>query len=59
MAGPSNHYVFDACALIAFLNADSFALALAAQLDASLISTDHHEFDDVEKSGEVKFFWLR
>jgi predicted nucleic acid-binding protein len=39
--------------------ADSFALALATQLDASLISTDHHEVDDVEKSGEAKFFWLR
>ena len=39
--------------------ADSFALALTTQLNASLISTDHHEFDDVEKSDEVKFFWLR
>ena len=39
--------------------ADSFALALATQLDASLVSTDHHEFDEVDKSGEVTFFWLR
>ena len=39
--------------------ADSFALALATQLGASLVSTDHHEFDNVEKSGEVKFLWLR
>lgn len=39
--------------------ADSFALALARQLGASLVSTDHHEFDDVEKSGEARFFWLR
>lgn len=39
--------------------ADSFALALATQLDASLVSTDHHEFDAVDKSDEVAFFWLR
>lgn len=39
--------------------ADSFALALATQLDAFLISTDHHEFDAVEKAGDAKFFWLR
>jgi predicted nucleic acid-binding protein len=39
--------------------ADSFALALAAQLNAFLISTDHHEFDAVEKTGATKFFWLR
>lgn len=39
--------------------ADSFALALAKQLDALLISTDHHEFDAVEKAGDVEFFWLR
>lgn len=39
--------------------ADSFALALAKQLEAILVSTDHHELDDVEKSGDARFFWLR
>lgn len=39
--------------------ADSFALALAKHLNAFLVSTDHHEFDNVEKSGEARFYWLR
>jgi PIN domain nuclease of toxin-antitoxin system len=39
--------------------ADSFALALANQLDAHLVSTDHHEFDPVDNSGDAKFFWVR
>jgi hypothetical protein len=39
--------------------ADSFALGLAKQLNARVVSTDHHELDAVEKSGEVQFFWLR
>ena len=39
--------------------ADSFALALANQLDAHLVSTDHHEFDPVDNSGDAKLFWVR
>jgi predicted nucleic acid-binding protein len=39
--------------------ADSFALALAKQLEAQLASTDHHEFDAVDESGDAVFFWLR
>ncbi len=39
--------------------ADSLALGLAEQLDAKVVTTDHHEFDSVEKSGDMKFFWLR
>ncbi|MCI0691519.1 type II toxin-antitoxin system VapC family toxin [candidate division KSB1 bacterium] len=39
--------------------ADSIALGLAKHLNARVVSTDHHEFDAVEKSGEVKVFWLR
>ena len=39
--------------------ADSVALALAKQFSARLVSTDHHEFDVLEKAGEVQFFWLR
>jgi predicted nucleic acid-binding protein len=39
--------------------ADAFVLALAEQEKAIVISTDHHEFDPVEKAGEIRFFWLR
>jgi len=39
--------------------ADSFALGLAKMLGAQVVSTDHHEFDPVEKSGDVRFVWLR
>jgi len=39
--------------------ADSFVLALAKEYNAQIISTDHHEFDTVEKNSNLKFFWLR
>ena len=39
--------------------ADSFVLALAKEYNAQIISTDHHEFDAVEKTSNLKFFWLR
>lgn len=39
--------------------ADSIALALAQHLDARLVSTDHHEFDTIEKAGIIQFLWLR
>lgn len=39
--------------------ADSIALALAQQLDARLVSTDHHEFDTIEKAGIIQLLWLR
>ena len=39
--------------------ADAFVLALAQQENALVISTDHHEFDVVEQSGSVRFYWLR
>lgn len=39
--------------------ADSIALALAQQLGARLVSTDHHEFDPIEQAGEVQLKWLR
>jgi len=39
--------------------ADSFALALAKEINAKVVSTDHHELDAVEKAGELQFFWLR
>lgn len=39
--------------------ADCFVLALAQVNDATVMTADHHEFDAVEKSGEVKFHWFR
>lgn len=39
--------------------ADAFALALSERLDVPLITTDHHEFDAVERKGHFRFMWLR
>jgi len=39
--------------------ADSFALATAKIHGATLVTSDHHEFDPVEKSGENTFLWIR
>jgi len=39
--------------------ADSFALATAKLEEAMLVTADHHEFDAVEKSDDVDFFWIR
>jgi PIN domain nuclease of toxin-antitoxin system len=39
--------------------ADAFALALAERLHVPLITTDHHEFDTVERKGHFYFHWLR
>ena len=39
--------------------ADAFALALAERLNVPLVTTDHHEFDAVERKGHFRFLWLR
>ncbi len=39
--------------------ADLFVLATAKLQDAIIITSDHHEFDAVEKSGNLKFEWIR
>jgi PIN domain nuclease of toxin-antitoxin system len=39
--------------------ADSIALALAQQLDACLVSSDHHELGPVEDDGKIRFRWIR
>jgi predicted nucleic acid-binding protein len=39
--------------------ADSFGLALAQQLQAPLVTADHHEFDEVESAGAAQFCWIR
>jgi predicted nucleic acid-binding protein len=39
--------------------ADSFLLAQAKRLNASVITSDHHEFDAVEQAGLGQFTWMR
>jgi predicted nucleic acid-binding protein len=39
--------------------ADGFALALAERLNIPLVTTDHHEFDAIERKGYFRFMWLR
>lgn len=39
--------------------ADSVALGLAQQLNAQLVSSDHHEFDQIEADEKARFFWIR
>jgi predicted nucleic acid-binding protein len=39
--------------------ADGFALALAERLNIPLVTTDHHEFDAIERKGHFRFMWLR
>ena len=39
--------------------ADSYILATAEIENAKIISTDHHEFDIVEKNTNLKFYWPR
>jgi predicted nucleic acid-binding protein len=38
---------------------DSFVLATAKLHDAKIISSDHHEFDIIEKQENINFFWIR
>ena len=40
-------------------SADAFALALAERLNVPLVTTDHHEFDAVERKEHFRFLWLR
>ena len=39
--------------------ADSVALGLTKSLNAELVTSDHHEFDILDKRKEVAFFWIR
>ena len=38
---------------------DSFVLAAAKINDARVLTSDHHEFDEVEKRRDVMFEWIR
>ncbi len=39
--------------------ADSFLLAQAILLDATVVTSDHHELDTVDQTGTVSFHWFR
>ena len=39
--------------------ADCVALAQASILNAELLTSDHHEYDAVEKSEPIRFHWIR
>ena len=39
--------------------ADSFALALSKVHNASLVTSDHHEFDDIDEKEDIVFKWIR
>jgi len=39
--------------------ADAVALALANRLSATLVTSDHHEFDAIEVAGHISFAWIR
>jgi predicted nucleic acid-binding protein len=39
--------------------ADAFLLAQAASLDATVVTSDHHELDVIDRAGDIKFMWIR
>jgi PIN domain nuclease of toxin-antitoxin system len=39
--------------------ADSFALGLASTRGMTLMTCDHHEFDNVEQHENIEFSWIR
>ena len=39
--------------------ADSFALAQALVFNGELLTSDHHEFDSIEKLEPIVFYWIR
>jgi PIN domain nuclease of toxin-antitoxin system len=39
--------------------ADSFALSTAIYKQATIVTSDHHEFDMVEQKENIKFLWVR
>jgi len=38
---------------------DSFVLATAKLYNAKIVSSDHHEFDIVERNENINFLWIR
>ena len=39
--------------------ADSVALGETFAMNASLLTSDHHEFDIIEKNEDINFLWIR
>ncbi len=39
--------------------ADCFAVALAKRINASIVTSDHHEFDSIAESGLCKILFIR
>ena len=39
--------------------ADSIALAQALVTGGNFLTSDHHEFDSVEKHEDIRFYWIR
>ena len=39
--------------------ADSIALGETSVLGATILTSDHHEFDIVEQNEKIKFAWIR
>lgn len=39
--------------------ADAFALAATEEHGVPLVTTDHQEFDPIDRMGLLKFYWLR
>jgi PIN domain nuclease of toxin-antitoxin system len=39
--------------------ADSFVLSMAKIYNGQVVSSDHHEFDIIERKSNLKFFWIR
>jgi predicted nucleic acid-binding protein len=39
--------------------ADSIALATSYSLSYTLVTSDHHEFDEIERKERIKIFWIR
>ena len=39
--------------------ADSIALGLTKAKEASIVTSDHHEFDCIDEAKEFKFSWFR
>jgi predicted nucleic acid-binding protein len=39
--------------------ADTFALATALVYNGKLVTSDHHEFDLIEKYENIQFYWFR
>ncbi|MCY7422984.1 MAG: hypothetical protein LH478_14725 [Chitinophagaceae bacterium] len=39
--------------------ADCFVLATTRLNNSAIVTSDHHEFDEIERKGDLNFEWLR